>query len=197
MSPDTRQRRGPGSSGGRSRAVSPAPRPRPGAAAPLPSPSAASPAVCAGGPARSLVTLPSLGRRPDRTGLLVFPPTGRRNPARRARLAPRHDGAAGSTSGCPTGGISGLVSQTVRCTGTGPPLGTVKTPARCGGFAPGRPPRASGYPTLLSPPEGGRGVQCLPPRRWLGGTERPEVLSFSFETFFCPGNCWPNPRICR
>ncbi|KAK5610948.1 hypothetical protein CRENBAI_023999 [Crenichthys baileyi] len=31
--------------------------------------------------------------------------------------------------------------------------------------SPGRPPRADGYPTLPSPPEWARGVQCLLPRR--------------------------------
>ena len=88
----------------------------------------------------------------------------------------RRDGRRGAPAG-----VWGATAP-VRGTGLGPPLGTL-TVARCVGLAPGRPPRAPGYPTRLSPPGGGGGFNVSPPRS--GGTERPGVLSSPFVNPVC------------
>ena len=116
--------------------------------------------------------LPSLssGPRPDRTGP-PFPPLGD-VPRGLPRFAPRADGAGGLDVGVPSWESEGPL--TVRCTGPGPQLGTL-TSARCGGFAPGRPPRAVGYPTRPSPPGSGGGFNVSLPTP--GGSARRSVVS--------------------
>ena len=131
--------------------------------------------------------------RPD--GAFPLPqPTGRPNPAAGA-FAPRADGAAGRASGRPHGGIGGAHQTRPVRRDRAATLGTGKNPARCGGFAPGRPPRASGYPTLLPPPEGGGGFNVSFPAV-RGGWERPGVPSVSLRNPFSlnPGEKHPAER---
>lgn len=106
-------------------------------------------------------------------------PNQRRAPA---RPAPRADGLAVSGRAV-TDRWWGGRGYRVRSPQSGPETSETLPPARLRRLRPGRPPRASGYPTLLSPPGSGGGFNVsspglsppAAPGGRLSGMERPGV----------------------
>ena len=134
-----------------------------------------------GGPRQHTLLLVWTASRPD--GALSFPLDWAAATRGQPRLAPERSGGVGRR-GRPTEGDRGALL--VRCTGARPESSEPVTSARCGGLAPGRPPRAPGYPTLLPPPEGGGGFNVsIPARPRSSGVERPGVLSSPFPSSSC------------
>lgn len=120
---------------------------------------------CAGGRRGLRLRHSKSGPSPDRTGLPPFSPTGRRY-LTACSLVPGADGAAGLLWGALGG--SGWEPAPVRCTGFGPALGTITTKRGAAASLQAVLRAPFGYPTLLSPPEGGGGLKDSCPRALTG-----------------------------